>query len=89
MTKKKFEVQKNLEIASAKQALEISQRLDGVWSFESRLSQRTLIYIARLLEEQNSLIYQIALDSKKSSQRCSHWMIRVVAWLKNLVGLRS
>lgn len=38
-------------ITSAKQALCKSRQLEKIWSYESRLSQRTLIYIAELLEK--------------------------------------
>ena len=40
------------EIKSAAQALRESKKLKQIWSAESRLTQRTLIYIARLLEQQ-------------------------------------
>ena len=43
---------KRLEIKSSKQALAKSGDLTAIWSEESRLTQRILIYIARLLEAQ-------------------------------------
>lgn len=42
----------NVDIRSADQAFNESRNLEKVWSYESRLTQRILIYIARLLENQ-------------------------------------
>ena len=39
------------EIKSAKHAQAESVKLESIWSQESRVTQRTLIYIAKLLEE--------------------------------------
>jgi hypothetical protein len=47
---------KNKRIRSAKEALAESKALNQIWSLESRLTQRTLIYIAELLEKQNRLL---------------------------------
>jgi hypothetical protein len=42
------------EIKSSKQALRESMKLQSIFSEESRLTQRTLIYVATLLEKLNS-----------------------------------
>ena len=42
---------KEYEIRSAKEALWKSKQLRRIWSEESRLTQRTLVYIAQLLEQ--------------------------------------
>lgn len=42
----------NVKITSAAQALRASKSLPSIWSNESRLSQRILIYIAELMERQ-------------------------------------
>lgn len=41
------------EIKNSKQALRESIKLDHIWSQESRLTQRILIYIAKQLEQLN------------------------------------
>lgn len=43
----------NVEIRSSAQALRESKNLKSVWSYESRLTQRILIYVAELLERQS------------------------------------
>lgn len=43
---------KRIEIKSSQQALEESVKLPAIWSDESRLTQRILVYIASLLEKQ-------------------------------------
>lgn len=48
------------EIVSARDAQERSEALTSIWSRESQLSQRVLIYVARLLEEQNRYLLAIA-----------------------------
>lgn len=42
----------DVDIRSAEQALRESKRLKSIWSYESRLTQRILIYVAALLERQ-------------------------------------
>lgn len=44
-------MKRDTEIRSSRQALRESKKLDKIWSEETRLTQRTLIYIARLLEK--------------------------------------
>jgi hypothetical protein len=53
---KKKDYSTSVEITSAAQALELSDHLQSIWSAESRLEHRTLIYVAKLLEEQNALL---------------------------------
>ncbi len=52
MTKKNF----NARITSAEQARELSDNLKSIISYESWLTQKVLIYVAELLEEQNALL---------------------------------
>jgi hypothetical protein len=47
-------------IESSKQALRESMKLEKVWSEETNLSQRTLIYIAELLEKQNKMLAKLS-----------------------------
>lgn len=60
MAKKKVEYSADVVITSAAHAQEMSEKLPSIWSSESLLSQRTLIYIAKLLEEQNALLALLA-----------------------------
>lgn len=46
-------------IESSQQAEELSSSLYRVWSDESRLTQRTLIYLCKLLERTNALLEDI------------------------------
>lgn len=47
-------MKEKFRIESSKDALERSIALPGVWSLESQLTQRILIYVAQLLERKNS-----------------------------------
>ena len=60
MKKQKQETVGDVEIKSALHALGQSDRLESVWSRESALTQKTIIYIAKLLEENNRLLIAIA-----------------------------
>jgi len=54
---------KPIIIKSARQALKESRALKSIWSNESRLTQRILIYVAELLEQQ----------TKPKKRRVSNW----------------
>lgn len=56
IAKKTVKYTADVEITSASYALEMSKKLPSIWSSESLLSQRVLIYIAKLIEEQNVLL---------------------------------
>ena len=49
---------REVEVRSAADALLQSQQLQSYWSRESLLTQRLLIYVAELLEENNRLLTQ-------------------------------
>jgi len=76
--KKAFDIPLDLEITSSKQAFALHKRMESRWSNESTLSQATEIYIAKLLEEQNALLYQIA--RKKPSNNA--WFGRFAKWCR-------
>ena len=61
------------EIRSAKQALKESKALKSVWSAESWLTQRVLIYIAGLLEQN---------QKPKQRRKPSKWQQHVAAYLR-------
>lgn len=58
MAKKTFNPILDIDIRSAAEAMLLSQGLKSYWSTESLITQRLLIYIAELLEEQNRLLMQ-------------------------------
>ena len=64
---------KQIEINSSKQALALSKGLPSYWSQETLLSQRLLIYIARLLED------NIALNQKllrrQTKRKLTPWQL--------------
>lgn len=62
---------RSMEIVSAKKALSLSKNLDSIWSKESLLTQRTLIYVAELLEENNRLLCQMV----KRKTKLSKWQL--------------
>lgn len=57
--KKEYHPIQELEIHSSEEALAKSMELESIWSQESLLSQRILIYIAELIEEQNRLLKKV------------------------------
>ncbi len=83
MAKKKEEYTVDVVITSADQAQELSEGLPSIWSKESLLSQRTLIYIAKLLEEQNALL---ALLSHRASPKKAPTLTPLEAWLQKWFG---
>lgn len=74
--KKEFNISQDLEITSSKQAFALHKKLESRWSCETCLSQAVEIYIAKLLEEQNALLHQIA--RKKPSNNA--WFGRFAKW---------
>lgn len=54
--KKEYHPIQELEVDSSEEALALSTELESIWSQESLLSQRILIYIASLIEEQNKIL---------------------------------
>ena len=81
MAKKKVEYSANVVITSAEHAQEMSEKLPSVWSSESLLSQRILIYVAKLLEEQNALLALSVhrTPPNKRVQRMGLWA-RISKW---------
>jgi hypothetical protein len=79
MANKKGEYSADVVITSAKHAEEMSAGLPSIWSHESLLSQRTLIYVAKLLEEQNALLALVAhrTPQVKSGPTKTNWLKRL------------
>lgn len=69
------------EITSSKQALAESQRLKSIWSKESRLTQRTLIYCASLLEQ--------LVGKQRTPRVLSKWQKFLSAEMKRGVSIRE
>jgi hypothetical protein len=86
MAKKNVKYSDNVVIKSSEHAQEMSERLPSILSQESLLSQRTLIYVAKLLEEQNALLALIAHRSppKTRVQRIGLWA-RFKRWIGSIV----
>lgn len=57
---RKKEYRAPVEITSSKQAMRETLRLPNFWSYESLLTQRILIHVMELLEEQNALLSLMA-----------------------------
>jgi DNA-binding NarL/FixJ family response regulator len=66
---------KKLKIQSAEQAFKESLALPSIWSDESRLTQRILVYIAELLERQTK-------PAPKKKRPLSEWQKHVQKSLK-------
>lgn len=62
-----------IEIKSAKKALQYSKKLTTKWSNETLLSQRILIYIAELLENQQRI---------RRARKLSRWQQHVTKELR-------
>lgn len=89
MSKKNGQYSADVVITSANHAEEMSDKLPSVWSQESLLSQRTLIYVAKLLEEQNALLALAAHRSPPNKRvhptasgvgmrsRFGNWLVRL------------
>lgn len=60
----------NYEIGSSKEALNRSLALKSIWSAESLLTQRILIYIAKLLEQGNQ-------RKRPKKRKASQWSIHL------------
>ena len=79
---KVVEYSANVKITSATHAQEMSEKLPSIWSSESLLSQRTLIYVAKLLEEQNALL-ALSVYRTPPNKRV-HLTASGVGWLARL-----